>query len=614
MADQYIADGTLEFTGGQDASKVPDQVPPNAYYSGINISTKKGVLSPRPGWNKLDLKPIEGEITLPNLQSRSYSSIFSSGKYQAAIPYSVGTNEYLILVVSGIIYFINQQSLAVTVIEIEDGEKINELHSRVNWTAAGQYVVLYDYPAYPIIIEGMTARRADPEEDEIPISVMGAYNQNRIFISNAGNDYTAGDPVGSAAAPNAPITFKELLTPASPFFGQAFQLPTNFNNEPITAMGFLQLADTSTGIGPLLIANKKSIYTANTQNPRTLWETQQFTSMLTYDAGVVGPRAMVNVNSDVFFLSDDAQVRALSMSRDEQKRWSKVPISREVHNWLTYWDESLKVFAVLGYFDNKIFITANPYRTKALTVQGFNTVDYAHGGLVVLETENISTLGATGKPAWAGLWTGIRPMDIITINNKCFVIAKDPGFQNAIYELTPDSHVDRANGLTRQITSKVYTKEYDFQDQFQNKEIHSLEVGLQEVKEKFELKVDYKPSHGTKFVLWKVFKHFAPTSVCTVPTGSQVNGLQSHSFKDIRLGSPEENPCDPISNVFYAFFRKLQLRFTIIADYWEIDAFKIKAVVRPQNETEALCSEYPRVEIPKECDSDWYIGEYVKCQ
>lgn len=614
MADVFVQDGALEFTGGQDASKVPDQVPENGYYAGINVSTYNGIISPRPGWNKLDVAKPEGFLKLPTLQERTYADIFKSGKFQAAIPYNIGQESYLIIVISGIIYLINQRTLSSTVIEIEKGERINELKSRINWASAGKYIILFDYPAYPIIIEETTARRADPKKDEVPISVMGVYNQNRVFISNAGNDYTAGDPVGSTATPGAPITFREILTPGSPYFGQVFQLPTNFNNDPITAMGFLQTADTNTGIGSLLIANRRSIYTANTQNPRNSWESQQFTSMLTYDAGIVGARAMVNVNSDMFFLANDGQIRALSMSRDEQQRWSKVPISREVSNWIKYTDDNLKQFAVLGYFDNKIFVSVNPFRTKALTTQRFETIDYAHGGLVVLELDNISKLGNVGSPAWAGLWTGIRPMDIITVNNRCFVIAKDPGFENAIYELTPGIYHDQANGLKRKIKSHVYTREYSFQDPFQNKEVHSMELSLQNVHQQFDMQVKYKPSQGTKFALWRNFSHYAPTQTCKIPNSKQLKGLAPHSFRDIRLGSPEENPCEPISNIFYTWFRKLQLKFTFLGNYWELHEFKLKAVVKPQSETDIRCEPYPPVEVEEECDTDWSIGEYSLCQ
>lgn len=127
------------------------------------------------------------------------------------------------------------------------------------------------------------------------------------------------------------------------------------------------------------------------------------------------------------------------------------------------------------------------------------------------------------------------------------------------------------------------------------------------------MKVSYKPSQGSSFALWRLFKHFAPTQTCKIPTAKQLNGLAPHSFRDIRLGSPVENPCDPISNIFYAWFRKLQLKFTMLGNYWELHEFKIKANIRPQSETDVHCAEYPPTEIPQECDNDWSIGEYSLC-
>ena len=535
-----VQDRQLDFIGGQDASKVPDRVPENAYYAGVNITTKNGVLGPREGFDRKELIFPDGDIVQSNLYKRSYIDVFRTGKFQAIAPYTVGPDYYNVVVIAGVIFTININTYEVAVIDIKDGSNFDETADRINWSAAGPYLVFFDFPNYPVIFDGSSARRANPEDDEVPISVLGAYNSNRLFIANAGADFTAGDPYGSTLAPDAPISFKEVLTIASPYFGQVFQLPTANAFNPITGMAFLQTIDTSTGIGSLLVSTRNSVYSYVTQQPRASWQAGQFGALFIQDAGFAGPRAFTNVNSDLFFVASDGQVRTASMSRDEQNRWSRTPISREVHNWLKYIDLDLAKFASIAYFNNKIFITANPYRTGALSRDGYKVIDYTNGGMVVIEMDDISTLSSRSAPSWAGLWTGVRPMDFCVNNNRMFIMSKDGEFSNRLYEVNPDTKIDTADNQVRRPRGIVYTREYDWRDSFQNKETHSMDVALDKISGKFSMEVAMKPSHSSKFLPWKTFLHEAPTKVCKgIPTPKQVNGLDPHQFREVNLGYPK---------------------------------------------------------------------------
>lgn len=614
-APTIISDGALDFLGGQDASKIPDRIAENAYYAGVNVSAQRGSLRPRWGKEKLSLSFTDERLTLPNYTTRPYRDIFLSGKYQALIPYSVGQEFFFVVVICGIIYLVNQQTYAVSVIPINGGSRINEYAARVYWESAGKYLVIHDYPAYPVIVENFTARRADPTKSEVPISVLGAYNQNRLFIANAGNEFTAGDPAGSLAAPDAPITFLEVETPSSPFYGQVFQLSTNYNNDPITAMTFLSTVDTSTGIGPLLVATQNAIWSFQSQQPRTAWQNGQFGASFVDNVGVAGPRSICNVNSDVFFISGDGQVRSASMSRNEQGRWARIPISREVENWLKYLDSDLVHFASIGYYNNKIFFTANPYRTKAQDTRGVATTDYANGGMVVLSTDNIATLGQGGQPTWDGLWTGVRPMDMITSNHEFFIIAKDQEVQNAIYRVDPDLTYDYINGRKRFIRSTIYTREYDFKDAFQTKELHSIEFNFDNIQGDFMMDVQFKPSHGPYFLDWRTYSFSAPWQSCTATIPDAVaNGYAGQVIRDVNLGTPLSNQlCNPATQELYNFFRKVQLKLSIVSKYWEIHEYKINAIARPQYRNITVCDNMQPVAMGEQCDNDWSIIEEDIC-
>ena len=616
QAEQLIADGQTNFLGGQDASKIASRISPDEISSGVNISLARGVPTPPFGVSKRRIKFPSGGITNPiSKVTVSYEEIFHAGRYQSMIPYQIGTENYIVFVISGVIYLVSLQTFQAQILTV-DGGGLNENTPRLPWSTAGSYTVIFDYPNFPVILEGNTVRRADPAKAEVPISVLGAYNQNRLFIGNAGNEFTGGDPAGSLATPNAPITFEEVEASSSPYVGQIFQLPTGVADGPITAMGFLEFVDTSTGIGPLFVATANSVFTFNTQIPRADWENGQFGTAFISTSGIVGPRAFINVNSDLFFLSSDYQLRTASMSRDEQKKWSKVPISREVINWLYTNDTALSSYAVLGYFRNKVFVATNPYRVTGKGQSRQTILDVAHGGFVILELDNQAALRTDAPPCWSGLWCPVRPMDIITANlgQQCFIISKDEGSRNELYEVMPEQTYDEDNGHIRQIQSQVYTREFDIGDPFQNKALHSIDLGVRNAKGELKIEVDYKPAQGTEFALWGRFENQAPWRTCDIPQGCFVNGFAPHEYRDITMGFPLDNKtCDPVGRTTYNIGKKFQLRFRIQGIYWELQEYRLKAKLLDQSQQVSVCKNYGDVPVCQSCDSDWYIPPFIVC-
>lgn len=611
-----LQDGNLDFSGGQDASKTPDKVKENAYFSGINLTTEDGALGPRPAQEKLRLIFDDtGSYLDSNGRSHTYESLYYGGRFQAGIPYSIGREFFIIEIISGVMFLINQVTGYVRILSINDGSTIDENTPRVQWSPAGRFLVIFDYPAKPIIIEGFLARRSDLSAYEVPISVLGCYNQNRLFIANAGNEFTGGDPSGNTATPDAPITFEEVLAPASSYLGQIFQIPTNYNNDPITGMAFLQYTDTSTGIGPLLVSTARGVFSYQTQVPRANWEAGAFGTNFIYDVGFAGPRAFTNVNSDLFFLGSDGQVRSVSMSRDEQKKWSKVPLSREVQDWLKYWDKDLISYGTLCYYKNRIYITANPYRTSAVNSFGTFTTDVAHGGLVVIELANISSLGADSPPVWTGLWTGVRPSDMIVNNDTCFIMGKDNSNRNSIWKVNDSLNADTDGPQERLIKSRVYTREYFFQDSFQDKEPHSLDIPFQGIKGELEATIEFKPNHAATYGLWGKFKHVAPYSICKTTDPCAISGLAPHSFKEVNLGYPiDADKCDTVTNTLYKRFRKIQLKITVKAREWRIEEFILRAFAMAQNISKPSCEKLPEVSVCLGCNDDWVVEDFNICQ
>lgn len=572
---ELIADGQLSFEGGQDASLPPSRLAENKFAAGINITTAKGRVTSRYGYERKKLTfPTAGYAYRFN-KSADFQGVFREGKFQALAPYQIGKRHYLVVVISGLIFLVNQDTFEVNVLTVGKDTQLNESAPRINWSPAGRFLVLYDFPSRPVIIEGQVARRSDPDFNEIPASTLGIYNQSRLFFANAGNEFSAGDPVGNLLTPFAPVTAEEIQLEGSPYLAEIYQAPTKYDAR-ITAMANLQVTDTSTGIGPLLVASKKEIFVFNTIGPREGWinrdggDAAQFGKSISDNAGIAGQRAFVNVNSDLFFISQDGQMRSLTVSQEEQRKWARVPMNLEVQNWISYLSPDLIDYSSLTYFKNKIFWTVRPYRVRSRKVDGFPILDVAHSGFVVLTTDNVSRMGSDAPPAWEGLWTGLRPLDACVTNERMFVMSKDYYSRNELYEVDPNLKVDRtAEGHRRAIKGVVYTREHFFQDLFAIKSLKNVELGVTDISGDFEVGIDYKPSHSSNFLYLSNFRHSVPVAYKEV-TGGAIPQRKAIAFRELKFGLPESEDGHPVTDDLkhirflehgYAKLRRMQLLY-----------------------------------------------------
>lgn len=611
-----LPDGNTTFVGGQNAGLRPSDIQPNQYFIGINLTTDQGSVGPRWGLQQDELLNFSNTGNYRRVTGLEvpFEQIFRGGKFQAFIPYSIGPDYFVIYIVSGFIFLINTFTKDVVVLNPTDA--LNFYADRINWSNAGNFLVIFDFPNNPFILEGIQIKRADPALFEVPISVMGTYNQNRLCIANAGIDWTAGDPSGSLFTPDAPVTFQEIIIPSAPFVGDVYQVPTaNKNNDSITAMGFLQVLDTSTGIGPLLVATSSAIYSYRTDLPRTLWQGGSsgavFGSALLKSVGIAGQRAHANIGSDLLFVAPSGQIYALSMARNDQTRWGNSPISREVNNFLESVDPTLHYVSAVANHKNKIFFTCNPYRTTVYSPDGFPQSDYVNAGVVVIETDTMASLGNQSPPVWAGLWTGTGFLDFAENNGVLYVAGKYRN-RNELYILDPKKTYDTIEGKTRFVRSVMYTKEYTFTDPTINKVIHSVELGLRGLEEKIDVNIEYKTSTSETFNFWRHINIESPVEQCE---GFPVfpNSLQPQGIRDLNAGGVEK-VCDPAEQVTMDIFKGLQLRFIITGKDWELQYLKLKAEPKiPEQLPVFGCDVREPVRVPVQCFNIWEIPDNGEC-
>lgn len=588
MPSEKVNDGSISFAGGQNEGLFPNQIAKDQYRRGINVTTTSGVLSPRPGFIHKEIKVVtEGKVG-----KLTYRNIFRRGKFQGAASYNADDGQFIIAVFSGIIFRIDPKVLEAEVIDLPDGDRMNQYSKRIPWTRAGRFMVFFDYPNLPVILDNKEARRSNVDRTvvvgnppvefprpEVPLSALGAYVNNRLFIANDGQEFLASDPVGGAS-PDAPITFEQTFAPGSPFLGQSFSLGSQSGNRPITAMGFLQVADTSTGVGPLIIATTNSVYVYRADLPRDQWEQSAFGRLALYSAGISGPRAFANVNSDIIALSGDNQVRSFFLGAREQERWSNAPISREISSILKeYEQKSLLDIAFVETYKNRVFVSVAPYAVEALDTYGRPVFDYAHAGMAVMELDNVSGLGASAQPVWAGMWTGINPTEMIILEDGPYIFSKDEGGVNQLYFMDETMTQDVYKGETRDIVCRIYTRSYDFDNRFIDKEVGFADYMFSGVAGRFKYKVEYRGSNLERWALWKDFRYTAVVNTCFEPgEGCDVEMpiLEKQSFRELNFGDPLEEDCDDLTKDEGKVLRQVELRLTISAKSWVLQGIRLR--------------------------------------
>jgi hypothetical protein len=611
-----IADGNTTFRDGQNDREDRSEILSSQYRRGINVTTKDGRLGPRPGFSLRSFRLItEGAIG-----ARTFQEIIQNGKFQGAISYDAEDGQYILAAISGLIFRFDPRSLTVENIPIGEAasdDRMDQYRRRIPVSHAGRFVVFFDYPNLNVIVENKTARRVNKDREsspgvplpEIPASVLGAYVNNRLHVANELNDWISGDPVGPDF-PDAPITFEEVLGIAAPYPAQAFSLGSQSKNQPITFMGFLQVADSASGVGPLIIGSKNSIYAARVDEPRINWENVlPFDRVVLFNAGPGGPRCVVNVNSDIFVICGDAQIRSLMLGRQEQEKWSNAPMSKEVHPWIFEYDKrELREIAFAAAFGNRIFFSVAPYQTSAVDLDGNSVPDYAHGGMVVLETDNLAGLGQSGNPAWAGMWNGISPMEIVVLEDGPYIFAKDDANVNAIYFLDEDLSYDEFDGEPVNIISRIYTRSYDGRNPLQDKELTQVSYDLAGVEGELSFLAEYRPGNIRDFALWRRFEHNAVMEL--EEAGREIPIFAPHDFRDLDFGDPEEVSCDALTDDSSMLVRKVEFRLTISARNWSLGGLKVLFDDLPENgRSNALnCDKLTEKRVVAEYEpSDWEL-------
>ena len=309
----------------------------------------------------------------------------------------------------------------------------------LGWSAqAGDYFVYQDNQSLPIIFDGASSRRSVPSQREVPVGNVMAYAHGRLIVARPDRvSYRIGDLIfgssgtASKGYKDAVLKFTEndYLNEGGEMQARVFGANSVFGE--IKSITPIAMGDTSLGQGPVMIGQAKMVFTLQLPFDRDTWKNManplQTATPLN---GPLGQRSTILVNEDMWYRAVDG-IRSYIMAARERKSWGNTAMSAEIGDMLTYDSQFLLEYGSACYFDNRIMMTISPVKS-----------DYGiwHRGLAVMDFNPISTIRTKTSPAWDGIWTGQRVLQIIacTVENeeRCFAYVLNDANKIEFWEIT----------------------------------------------------------------------------------------------------------------------------------------------------------------------------------
>lgn len=500
MANENILASPDGAVGGRD----PRFVPKTAYHSGFNVNRRQGAAKTRPG-------QFERELSFDSDLIRDK---FEFGKFQGAITYETSKATFIACVVDGEIFLIDAGTGKVFYVSGLVGRNSKQI-PKAFFVQANQFMIIQDGVNPAVIIDGASARRAVPSEEEIPIGTNMAFGQNRLFVNvsvEPNNQFAAGDISEPNNIDNI-LNFTESV-----FLADGGNLIVPATLGAITAMTFLPVQDSSTGLGQLLTFTEKGVFGWDVAQARSTWGDVQIGRQLVIGTGTIAPQSIVNIGNDIFFRSEDS-LSSLKQERTEFAQFGVVDFSKDMKDFFELDTQWLLNFSSACYFDERLFLTTVPQR-RIIGGETNPAVDVEHKGMMVLDFNGTNGLTERTLPVWEGVWEGANILQILTARylneDKMFIFSKDRTEQNRLFEQSKSRKFD-STLKTKAIptTSRVYFPGLDFGNATERKQLTKSRFWIKDVSGEFSVTAYFRADNHPEWSVWgKEFKGCALDKRC----------------------------------------------------------------------------------------------------
>jgi len=493
---QLVKDGVLTLEQGMSSGRAPTLIDKQQCAYAANATMRGGYAKNRPAFRKLIL------------DSGAASVAWQAANFQGAGFYDIGDGQqHVIGMSSGRLYQLDLVGNQVTFTDRTIDNQNSPIRPLAYFCQADVYMVVQDGFATPIIMQGPTTiRRATA--NEVPVATAMTYGQGRLWISKA-RLLAAGDIFGG---PTAVISFTEnqYLAEAKGGFGVPLQ------SGDIMGLDFLEVGDTSTGQGDLLVFCRKAVWSVQAGIPRGQWiTTPRMLSVSLTNIGGTGHRAIINANGDCYFRSKDGW-RSYRVARNEQFYTlyggqvsygsGYAPISLEMDRVIQNDTIQLMDYGSAVLFKNRVLGLASPQTYQTTQPEGtFEGVYFR--SIVALDFNIVSGMRQKQPPAWDGEWLGLNVLQLLandfTYVERCLVFARNTTTGlNEIWEIVDDNYDANAQPIKTVIESRAM----DCEKPKNLKQLRRGDLYFTNVLAETEVEVNFRSDGYPQWIPWHKFK------------------------------------------------------------------------------------------------------------
>jgi hypothetical protein len=548
-AEGSVFDGFTSIIA-QDADTHPSYLPESVVSESVNRTFRGGINRTRPSIRNIPIEVGAG-------QDANIVNDIQSGNFQGAYPYratNLKTNDGILLSVSGVIYFlkiVNNRAFAYKIIEGNDPGMMHtwfvQAEDRAYIQNGYQNAIAWDgdltVPAY----------RLNPYLAKMPIGTIMEYAFGRVFVADKFNQIYASDIIYGNGFTDTKNTenFTEIGYWAE---GGAFSTPAMMGN--ITGMKVMpQIGTNLRGQGELVVLTGNGAFSMDVSIPRSQWNTSNIQRISLLGRGCTSPYLGL-ANSELWFRSHDGWAFYSNSQSEFARYFSLRKLSREVNKWVENDTPWLKQFASTMFFNNYLISTVAPQTYRAEGVEGLNRY---HRGMVVLDLDQSSSPAPDAQLQfrWNGIWTGIRPTQLLTAlitgEKRGFGFSFDADNKNRLYEFTVAQGDDYGPNGSRQIESFFTTGRYDFNrsgatNKFLRKKITGGEMWISEIKGEVNSSAEFRADSNPCWSELKVPTTFGcdPCSPVVTECFPQRGG---NRYKRYKFNTPDPSECNDLAGI-----------------------------------------------------------------
>lgn len=588
-------DGFSTLTGGVHTGLAPSLLASSQYARGINITTRGGLATTRPAFQKV--------VKL------------GSGSFQGCGVYSLDEGDHLAYCIDGTVYVMRSDGVIFPTSGAMDPAAV------VYFTQVHKWMVAQDGTSRPAVIRESSTGAferyprdvvLDPDVSAPKICLMpgtiGVYAHGRyhyvpsqvpglrsppLVLSPDGMSYLNPDeiPTPDPSIPDEDSgrgscfissDVADALDPRLVFrmtetrvldTGGAYGLP--MESGLIYGMGTMRGAATGTGVGSLFVFGSSKVSAFEVSIPRTSneaqdWKSVGFSQVAFNGAGTRSPFSIVNINDDLWYVGSEKHVRSVSYDASQLSQAGyaapalfNVPKSFEAQRWVDQTSDGYRPHISATLADNRFLWTLCDGRA-------IGSIDFAQ----------TYTATPTELPILhEGIWTGFEFLRVVSLSGVLHAVVKS-GNDVWLLKSTGDKDLG-VRPIRSELVTRAFGMWYNEQQQYTwLKKLRDVDMQVSGITQPTTLSVYFRP---TSYPEWTLLG----TKEFNVPEGSPPQTRARVRFAPNYATAFE---CDPITKLplYNANLFQFKLVWTgrLTIDRFVVTATRLREIPFPLCDTD----------------------------